>query len=539
MFDTERPQMTSRRDLIKTAILGAAGAAVPAGALAQRNAASAATTWRRGVENQRIADLGDGRFLNPVLAGDYADPTVLKDGDTYYMTNSSYDANPGIVLWRSHDLVNWAPIGPILHQPIGQVWAMDLIKHRGRYYLYIPATPGGRQTVMVMHARRIEGPWSAPIDLNISAIDPGHVVGEDGKRYLFVNGGRRVLLKDDGLATDGPLIDNAYDLWRYPDDWVVEMYAPEGPKFLKRNGYFYLVAAVGGTSGPPTSHMVVVSRSRSVFGPWEQCPHNPIVRTTSADQRWWSRGHATIVEGPGDDWWLVYHGYENGYRTIGRQVLLDPMEWTADGWPRALGGDLSLPLPKPRGAHAGLASFAFSDDFSTNKFGSQWRFFMPSPSESMRARFADGGLVLTGKGSGPADCSPITFTPGDHAYEASVDLDISSGGHGGLLLFYDQRAFLGFGFNGERMTTFSSGQRHDWVSGDVTATRLRLALVHERHVVTMRYSLDGQTWVQHPWQMETSGIHHNVFGGFLSLRPALFSCGAGQATFRDFRYRAL
>jgi xylan 1,4-beta-xylosidase len=347
-------------------------------------------------------------------------------------------------------------------------------------------------------------------------------------------------LTDDGLATDGPLEENSYDLWRYPSDWVVEMFAPEGPKFLKRGGYFYLVAAVGGTAGPATSHMVVVSRSRSVHGPWEHCPHNPIVRTSSADERWWSRGHATILEGPrGDEWWMVYHGYENGYRTLGRQVLLDPIAWTDDGWPRSLGRDLAQPIAKPRGGRGGPAGVAFSDDFSGNKFGTQWRFFRPGPDEMARARYADGALVLAGKGASPADCSPITFTPGDHGYEISVELDVSGAGHGGVLLFYNERAFLGFGFDGRHMHTFAYGQQHDWLRESVNAPRLRLALVHDRHVATMRYSPDGESWTQHPWQLETSGIHQNVLGGFLSLRPALYSCGAGEAVFRDFRYRAL
>ena len=152
----------------------------------------------------------------------------------------------------------------------------------------------------------------------------------------------KVLLAS-GFSIDG----QAFDLWQYPDDWVVEMYSGEGPKLLRRGRYFYLIAAVGGTSGPPTGHMVVVSRSESIHGPWEQCPHNPIVRTTDARQRWWSRGHASLVEGPGGRWWMVYHGYENGYYNLGRQTLLDPVEWTEDGWFRALGGDLSQPIPKP------------------------------------------------------------------------------------------------------------------------------------------------------------------------------------------------
>jgi beta-xylosidase len=83
--------------------------------------------------------------------------------------------------------------------------------------------------------------------------------------------------------------------------------------------------------------MVIVARSRSINGPWENCPHNPVVHTASAAEPWWSRGHATAVQGPAGDWWLAYHGYENGYRTLGRQMLLEPFAWGDDGWPHALG----------------------------------------------------------------------------------------------------------------------------------------------------------------------------------------------------------
>ncbi|HEV8690464.1 MAG TPA: family 43 glycosylhydrolase, partial [Ideonella sp.] len=297
----------SRRDLFKTAAL--AGAALPATAAT----ATAHPRWRAGLEGQRQADLGDGTFRNPIVAGDHADPTILKDGKDYYMTFSSFQSTPGAVIWHSTDLVNWAPIGAALNRPLGTVWAMDLAQHGGRYYLYLPVLRDeGGSTIYVTHAQDMRGPWSEPIDLKLpDCIDPGHAVGEDGKRYLFVNGIRKVRLADDGLSTDGTL-EPAHTPWRYPSDWVVEMFAPEGPKVFRRGEWFYLVSAVGGTSGPPTSHMVTVARSKSIHGPWQDCPHNPVVRTWSADEPWWSRGHASLVEGPAGDWWMVYHGYENG-----------------------------------------------------------------------------------------------------------------------------------------------------------------------------------------------------------------------------------
>jgi xylan 1,4-beta-xylosidase len=535
--------VSTRRDLLKTTIAGTLGTCAfigtQNGAAASSNTGLSTGAWRRGSENQRLSDLGNGTFLNPVLAGDFADPTVLRDGDEYFMTNTSHDANPGIVLWRSHDLVNWSPIGPALFQPIGSVWAMDLIKHSGRYFLYIPATPGGQQTIMVMHADRIEGPWSAPIDLKIPRIDPGHVVGEDGKRYLFVNGGGRVRLTDDGLATDGPMVERAYELWSYPENWVVEMYAPEGPKFFWRDGFIYLIAAVGGTAGPPTSHMVVVSRSRSVFGPWEQCPHNPIVRTTSSAEPWWSRGHATFVEDAAGKSWMIYHGYENGYRTLGRHVLLDPVTWDKNGWPHAKGGDLSRPIPKPAATRIATPERLLSDDFTADRLGTQWKFHRPDREELARVRRENGTLSIQGKGTAAADCSPLTLIAGDRAYECTIDVEPLEGAQGGMLLFYNERAYFGFGFDGGKISTYAFGDRHDWLNIELSASRVELQITNDHQIVTMRYRIGQERWRKHPWQFEVSGVHQNVLGGFLSLRPSLFAIGKGRVQFRNFRYRGL
>ena len=95
--------------------------------------------WARGFEGQRRADLGNGTFLNPVFAGDHPDPSIIRDGDDYYLTFSSFDAYPGLVIWHSRDLINWQPVTAALKAPIGSVWAPGLAKHGGRFYCYIPA----------------------------------------------------------------------------------------------------------------------------------------------------------------------------------------------------------------------------------------------------------------------------------------------------------------------------------------------------------------------------------------------------------------
>jgi len=495
-------------------------------------------------EGQRQADLGNGKYVNPIVPGDHPDPTILKDGDDYYMTFSSFLSYPGIVIWHSRDLVNWSPIGTALQKPIGSVWALDLVKCNNRYYIYIPAMGESRSSIYVIHADDIRGPWSDPIDLGLEGcIDPGHAVGEDGKRYLFFNGIRRIALADDGLSTVGEL-EKVYEPWRYPSDWVVEMFAPEGPKLFRRGEWFYLVSAVGGTAGPATSHMVIVARSRSIHGPWVDCPDNPIIRTGSPAEPWWSRGHASIVEGPAGDWWAVYHAYENGFRTLGRQTLLEPVRWTKDGWIEALGGDLSRPLKKPKCppsvvAFSGgvpAAGSPLSDDFSVGKFGVQWSFFNASANEMSRVTYGDAALTVAGKGTALADCSPVTCIVGDRAYSAEVTVEPENGAQGGLALFYSERAYCGVGVDGATLYTYHKGQEHSWMRIPAAVKSVRIRLRNDENVVTFWYALDGGPWTQHPWQMEVSGFNHNVFDGFTSLKLALFSAGPGSTRFRDFVY---
>jgi beta-xylosidase len=538
--------MTTRRDALQSLLLGGAIASAPGAARAQRAQACPRApgdwshlTWGRGFESQRIADLGDGTFRNPIMSGDRADPTILKDGADYWMTFSSFDSYPGVMIWHSRDLVNWGPVGPALRTPIGSIWACDIVKHRGRYCIYIPARTPERRSTYVIHARSMRGPWSEPIDLNLPAhIDPGHAVGEDGKRYLFLSGGDRVRLTDDGLATDGP-VEHVYDPWRYPEDWVVESFSPEGPKITRRGEYFYLITAVGGTSGPPTGHMVIAARSRSIHGPWENCPHNPLVRTTDAREKWWSRGHATLVEGPGGDWWSVYHGYENGFWTLGRQTLLDPIEWTDDGWFRFRGGDLSQALRKPRRGRAQPHGVALSDDFTTDKLGVQWAFYDPGPNERARLRYESGALVLEGKGESPANCSPLTFICGDQAYRCEVEIEVEGDATGGVLFFYNRRLYCGLGMSATGRVQHRQGLERRGAKPPNLGNRFFIRFENDRHIVTFHTSPDGRVWTKYDVQMEVSGYHHNTAYDFLSLRPGIYASGQGRVRFRNFTYQAL
>jgi beta-xylosidase len=345
-----------------------------------------------------------------------------------------------------------------------------------------------------------------------------------------------VQLSDDGLSTVGE-VHHVYDPWRYPEDWDVECFCPEGPSMLRRGDWFYMLTAVGGTAGPPTGHMVIAARSKSVFGPWEDAPNNPQVRTESRSEAWWSRGHATLFEGPQtDDWYLIYHGYEREFWTLGRQCLLEPVRWRDDGWFETLGGDLAEPIPMPKGGVGTVQGMPLSDPFTSPELGLQWAFYRPEAGEKERIRTGDGSLALASKGEMPRDSSPLCFVTGDRSYAVETVVEREEGNRAGLLLFYNDTLYCGLGFDDEGLIMHRYGMERR--RGDIPAGTRRLGLraENDEHIVTFFYQLDGADWQKFDVQMEVSGYHHNVGYDFLSLRPGLYSAGRGTARFSPVRY---
>ena len=371
-------------------------------------------------------------YLNPIIAGDYPDPSVVKVGDDYYMTHSSFEYVPGLLIWHSKDLVNWEPVCNALNEYLGSVFAPDLIYHDSLYYIYFPVAQveNGRFASFsnfVITSKSPEGPWSDPVDLRVGNIDPGHVVDDEGNRFLMLSKGYLVPLNETGDSVTGEM-EKVYDGWEFPDEYLVECFCLESPKYTKHNDYYYLTVAEGGTAGPATSHMVVSSRSKTPWGPWEHSPYNPIVKTWSADEKWWSKGHGTLVEGPGHKWYVFYHGYEKGFYNLGRQTLMEPIEWTEDNWfkvPDEVKTDQPIAIPEGEKVSQGLT---LSDDFNGERPGLQWRFYKEYDPE--RFFISNGELTIKGKGSSPVDCGPLLSIPGDHAYQIETKLTLSDDASG-------------------------------------------------------------------------------------------------------------
>ena len=488
--------------------------------------------WANAQYQTHTKDVKPGYFENPIFAGDYPDPSILRDSDTYYIVHSSFEYYPGLLIWRSTDLINWTPVANALHKYIGSVWAPDLVKYKGKYYIYFPAN----NQIYVVTANSIEGPWSDPVNLKINSIDPGHVVGSDGKRYLYFNSGGYVQLTDDGLSVVGD-ITHAYDGWPIPREWSIQCFCLEGPKLIKHGDYYYLTVAEGGTAGPATSHMIISARSKSIFGPWENSPYNPIVRTESSSERWWSKGHGTLFDDVRGNWWLVFHGYEKGHYNMGRQTLLEPVEWTPDGWFKILDGiKTDEPIERP----AGIISkprFTLNDDFSGKTLNLQWKFF--GEYDTTRFHFTNNSLVIKAEGNSIGNCSPLLCVPSDHSYTAEVEMNIEGNAIAGLVLFYDNKFSSGILANNKDILANLQGWQFPTEKDVVKNHHVFLKLKNINNNVDMFYSSDGVKWNKIESSLEVSSMNHNVLGGFLSLRIGLCSIGNGSVSFKNFKYKAI
>lgn len=461
-----------------------------------------------------------------IIPGNYADPSIMRDGEDYYMTHSPLYDKPGFLIWHSRDLVNWEPLCRACPQLDDSVWAPELLKHNGRFYIYYPTD---KRDNYVIYADDIRGPWSDPIKLDVKGIDPGHIVGEDGQRYLFLNKGFVVPLSEDGLKVTGKK-KKVYDGWEYPKTWVTEgnnMYL-ESPKLIFKDGYYYMTSAEGGTAGPATSHMCVMARAKNIDGPWENSSYNPLVHTYSARDNWWSKGHGTLIDDVNGNWWMVYHAYAKGYHTLGRQTLIEPMQFTTDGWFRP--SSSVVPLPEDKSLQG---KWSLNDDFSSDSLGLQWSFWKEYTPQSVALE--NGALWMNAKGSTPADGNMLMIIPEDKCYDTQVDVQLKGNATAGLVLLYNEQAFVGLASDGKNITVYQPDGQKNTTAHKLGKT-FKLKIQNKGNKVKMLASKDGKTWTTLASDVDVSRMHHNNLRGFLSLRVALSATGKGKVGFRRFRY---
>ena len=471
----------------------------------------------------------------PLMIGEWADIGICRDGDDYYLAHSSGKWRPAALIWHSRDLRRWRPVGYAVDAHPGDVWLTDLVKDGDRFrafWLSAGLAPDyGALGGFTTEAANIAGPWSTP---GPSGLPPDLVLGRDesGARYALSCPGHLQVQRLEGAGlrpAEAPR--RAYDGWPVPDEWATEM-SPcvEAPKILRHGGYWHALVAEGGTFGPSTSHMVVAARARDIRGPWEGSPYNPVIRTWSRSEPWWSKGHGQLIEGPGGQWFCILHGIPNGYRSIGRCTLIEPIEWTADGWFRPA---RHWPAGWEQGA---VIDMPLSDDFRGGTLGRQWQFW--ENHDRARYRVGDGELVLAGRGASPGESQPMAIQPMRFAYEIETEVEIEGNARAGLMLFATPDLWLGLELapDGVLRRVEKGYRRYGWTTdASVRCRRLRLKIVNVEQDARFYYRLADGGWRLFQPSMEVS------FGASLwvNLRPALFCHGEGRARFRRFEFQSV
>lgn len=318
-------------------------------------------------------DLGDGRYRNPIIYADYSDPDVIRVGDDYYMVSSSFNVMPGIPVLHSRDLVHWRLISHVyqnlpyekFNKPVhGQgSWAPAIRHHKGLFHVYFCTPHDG---LFVATAKRPDGPWKLHTMAEVELWeDPAPFWDDDGQAYLVRGKVRADNLYLHKMSADGKtLLDDGVVIYRDLQNQPVI----EGPKMLKKDGWYYILAPAGGVQ----TGWQTVLRAQNIYGPYEA---KTVLHQGDTDINGPHQGG--LVETHNGEWWFIHFQDKGLY---GRVAHLQPVNWV-EGWPQ-MGVDrnrdgIGEPVSTwtkpnlPADPHNSIPQT--SDDFNGKQLGLQWQ----------------------------------------------------------------------------------------------------------------------------------------------------------------------
>ena len=319
------------------------------------------------------------KYKNPVLKGFNPDPSVCRVGGDYYLVTSTFEFFPGVPIYHSKNLVDWQLISYCLTEdsqlPLkgakasGGIYAPTIRYHNKKFYMVTTNVSTGGHFYVTSESGK--GRWSQPIWVDTFGIDPTLFFDDDGSAYFMSNGhpekGGIALSEIDiqtGKLLNEPVLISNGSGGRYC----------EAPHIYKRQGYYYLLTAEGGTE---YGHMSTIFRSKNIYGPYESCPRNPILSHRdyglSPIQ---ATGHADMFWDKDGNCWMVCLGIRPLPRcqlhNLGRETFLTPVEWE-NGWPIVgNNGTIELEMSGPLPEKPNQGKYYFSDKFENNKIDLEW-----------------------------------------------------------------------------------------------------------------------------------------------------------------------
>lgn len=391
-------------------------------------------------------------YRNPVCRGMHPDPSMVRVGEDYYMVNSSFIFFPCIPISHSKDLVHWEVIGHAVTdrewamEHLGQLeggrgfWAPDISYHNGRFYVCATLRNNDDaeffQTQMVTSSDRPEGPYELPVIHNVLGIDPSIFTDDDGRRYMLLNRGARIMeISEDGKE----VLSEASLIW-----YGHSGRAPEGPHIIKKDGYYYCFLAEGGTG---KGHMVTVGRSRHLMGPYEDCPYNPIMTQKDAIAPIQCCGHGKPVQTQDGRWFMVYlcsRFLDDTWGMLGRETCLDEVTWTQDGWP----------LVNQRKGPSYMNALAFPKEGNRSSNPETW--LTPRTWDTRYVTVDVDVISIRGDGHDlcSRDCKSLLLKcQPDLDFFLEFEMEISEEeqtgftSDAGVTLYYDENTYIKFGIN--------------------------------------------------------------------------------------------
>ncbi|MFY0687205.1 MAG: glycoside hydrolase family 43 protein [Cyclobacteriaceae bacterium] len=334
-------------------------------------------------------------YQNPIIPGFYSDPSVCRVGDDYYLITSTFQYFPGVPIFHSKDLVNWQQIGHAIHKKEQipenlNIFAATLRYNDGTFYMI--TTNVSTKGNFYVTATNPAGPWSDPIWIDAPGIDPDLFFDDDGRAYVISS---PFELMEIDIKT-GKLLSEKKKVWNSTGGRY-----PEAPHIYKKDGFYYLMAAEGGTE---EAHHITIARSHNIWGPYIDNPANPIVYHANVAGMGipiGGVGHGDIIQAHDDSWWIVFHGYRSvaGYpphHTLGRETCLAPVTWTKGTWPVVNGnGTVNIDMRVPTLPQKPFEPKPARTEFN-EALGLEWNYKQPPSEENYSLNTKKGTLTLKG-----------------------------------------------------------------------------------------------------------------------------------------------
>ncbi|MBE6663634.1 MAG: glycoside hydrolase family 43 protein [Ruminococcaceae bacterium] len=391
------------------------------------------------------------KYKNPIIKGFNPDPSICRVGEDFYLVTSTFEFFPGVPVYHSKNLVNWELVNYCLTKdsqlPLegarssDGIYAPTIRYYNGTFFMTTTNVSYGGN--FIVHTNDVYGEWSEPAYADQGGIDPSLFWDDDGTCYFVSNG-----LDENGrvsifLCTIDPFTGKKYTETTLISYGCGGRY-PEAPHIYKKNGYYYLMLAEGGTE---YGHMETIQRSKNIWGPYEACPHNPILTHRDTPGPIQATGHADLVEDQNGNWHLVCLAIRpiKGMQLhhLGRESFLAPVIWDENGWPHVgnngkidfeMEGHLPGPVPQP-------VSSDFCDSFDGEKLNLKWSFVRNPRKENYILE--NGHIVL----KGGDDCLSTPFghptmialrqEEFDVEFTTELNGEIDEGQRSGLSAFYN------------------------------------------------------------------------------------------------------